>query len=169
MQHTHDQHASVKPAAWILRVLALIVDGMVVFTIALPFIIMIGNRLMLSIVWVLLVVGYGTFLPARQGRRNGQTLGKQLLGLRVICDDAQPLGWRRSLLREGVAKWGVFWLSAAHLHLLPWLVDSLTPLVRGDRRSLHDLACRTRVVEEPRTRPPQDGERPPGGQSATDR
>lgn len=54
---------------------------------------------------------YAPLLMRRPGRRNGQSWGKQLVGIRVIRDDGKPIGFLYALLREGVAK-GVFMARA---------------------------------------------------------
>ncbi len=84
--------------------------------------------------------------------RYGQSLGKRLLGIRVVNADGEHAGWVRTLLvREGV-------YSA--LPLVPHvggplgLLDSLL-ILRRDQRTGHDVLAGTYVVRvgEPRGRP----------------
>lgn len=67
---------------------------------------------------------------------TGQTLGKMLVGLRVVDTAGQPPGYLRACLRAALGALGV---AAAGLGLLPIAFDPA-------RRALHDRACRTRVV-----------------------
>lgn len=67
---------------------------------------------------------------------TGQTLGKMLVGLRVVDTAGQPPGYVRAFLR---AAFGALSLAAAGLGLLPMAFDPA-------RRPVHDRAFRTRVV-----------------------
>ena len=59
----------------------------------------------LSIVLGLLVaLAYLTILESRKGAHNGQTLGKQATGIRIVRDDGKQMTFGRALLREGVGK-----------------------------------------------------------------
>lgn|GEM_PF-538644 len=88
----------------------------------------------------------------RRGRRNGQTLGKQIAGIKIVRDDGEPLTLGTVLIREGIGKG---WLPALLVLLAPllalallayWLVDYTLPLVEPQNRALHDLLARTHVV-----------------------
>jgi len=70
----------------------------------------------------------------------GATPGKWLLGLRIV-DYRQrcPIGLARATLR--LAAYSVSSLTLCWGHLLP--------LLRGDRRALHDILAGTRVVRAP--------------------
>lgn len=63
------------------------------------------------------------------------TLGKRLLGLKVVSTDGQPLGWPRALLRFFSA--GISWLFLNLGHAMA----AWTP----DKRALHDYIAGTRV------------------------
>ena len=64
--------------------------------------------------WVTGVLGFFTYLVAlllyapllmmREGEHNGQTLGKQALGIRVVRDSGEPMGFGWAALREIVVK-----------------------------------------------------------------
>ncbi len=73
----------------------------------------------------------------RPGEGNGQTLGKQLLGIRVVRDDGEPVGLGTALGRDLVAK--------PALGILTLGLDFLWPLGERERRALHDKAARTHV------------------------
>jgi uncharacterized RDD family membrane protein YckC len=76
----------------------------------------------------------------------GQTLGKRIVGIRVIGPDGQPPGWGRSLRR---------WLVPFALGMMPfigWLLGMaafLRAAIVDDRRGFHDLAAGTAVLQDP--------------------
>lgn len=76
--------------------------------------------------------------------RRGQTIGKFLLGLRIVRSD----GERASLLQVLLLRYGVGYLSTILLPLgqLYGLVDALM-IFRSSRRCLHDLIAGTIVVK----------------------
>jgi uncharacterized RDD family membrane protein YckC len=63
---------------------------------------------------------------------GGRTLGKMLVGVRVVLVSGEPLGYGRALVRY------VAWVLL--------LVAFPVVAVRGDKRGLHDLVAGTRVV-----------------------
>lgn len=71
---------------------------------------------------------------------TGRTVGKSILGLRVVADDGTPLGVRGSFLRNA-------------LRLIDglgyWSVAVVIILYRGDGKRLGDILGRTLVVETP--------------------
>ncbi len=73
------------------------------------------------------VLGHGT---------TGQTVGKRLLGVRVVGLDGGPIGYLRALLRHAA------WLVSAAL----FFVGHLVVPARADRRALYDHVAGTRVV-----------------------
>ena len=74
-------------------------------------------------------------------QRNGQTLGKMALSLRVVTPDGEPLtrgqAWGRSGLKV---------VLAPTCSCLGVLADDLPTLFTAERTALHDMAARTRVV-----------------------
>ncbi len=73
------------------------------------------------------VLGHGT---------AGQTLGKRLLGVRVVGESGEPIGYLRAVGR------GLATIAAA----IPFGLGLATAWLRRDRRGLHDLLAGTRVV-----------------------
>ena len=69
---------------------------------------------------------------------NGQTLGKRVMGLRVVCDNGAPIGWMPSLVRN---------LLRA-VDMLPALygVGLMSSLIDPSARRLGDIAAGTIVV-----------------------
>ena len=79
------------------------------------------------------------------GNLNGGTVGKRLLGLRVVARDGGPLGFARSLVRALV------WLIGSTAGSFGFLVA----LLNRENRALHDYASGTVVVESSRKTPAQ--------------
>jgi uncharacterized RDD family membrane protein YckC len=73
------------------------------------------------------VLGHGT---------AGQTLGKRVLGVRVVDESGEPIGYVRALAR------GLATLVAG----LPLGLGLAAAGLRRDRRGLHDLLAGTRVI-----------------------
>jgi uncharacterized RDD family membrane protein YckC len=79
---------------------------------------------------------------------DGQTVGKKLLRIRVVRMNERPMdiGW--SMLREAVIKWILFiFILSPVTGGVAWIVDVLWPLWDEERRALHDMLARTRVVK----------------------
>lgn len=73
---------------------------------------------------------------------TGRTLGKAVMGIRIVGLDGRPLPVARSLIRT----------FAYVVSLLPLFAGFLWVLVDRDRRGWHDHIARSRVVYEPRER-----------------
>lgn len=120
------------------------------------------------VLWLVLVV----WLVRRPGARNGQTLGKQIVGIRAVCADGAGIGVGRALVREALAK-GVLvgltssaisgllgFLDGGAIGILVALLVSYGPAFADDRRrTLHDRLVDTRVI---------DAQRGPGAMPAGD-
>lgn len=112
-----------------------------------------------------LYAAYTGFLMARSGRSNGQTLGKQLLGVRAVRSDGRPVTLGTVAVRHWLMKYIVF----GYLPLFVWygftvsnaggigalvmvllylgaLLNYLWPLWDKENRAFHDMAASTRVV-----------------------
>ncbi len=85
---------------------------------------------------------YAPLLMARRGARNGQTLGKQLVGIRVVRTDGAPVGFWLGVLRTVVAQQLLIGLT----FYLYAVVDYLWPLRDPQNQALHDKIARTWVV-----------------------
>jgi uncharacterized RDD family membrane protein YckC len=75
------------------------------------------------------------YFPLLEGR-FGQTLGKRLLGLRVLKEDGLPIGFREAFLRR----------LSYYFDFLP--VDALFILFNQKRQRAFDIIARTVVVQE---------------------
>ena len=104
-------------------------------------------------------VGLSVWLVRRKGRRNGQTLGKQMVGIRIVRADRAEVEFGLALLREFAAKWLLIWVVSAGISALLGFFDGGSigfllavaifygPAFFDDqRRALHDRMCYTRVV-----------------------
>ena len=104
-----------------------------------------------TIIGLILSVGYLAVTLCRTGGHNGQSLGSQALGIRVVSDDGQPYGPRTFVIRALLCKF----LPGSLIGLLPALgllllllvvLDDLWPLWDSENRALHDFVARTHVV-----------------------
>ena len=87
------------------------------------------------------------YSPIWMVRTNGQTLGKQLMGIRVIRPDGRPIEFLYALVREVVVKTFLFaGLGGSITFGLLWLLDCLWPLWDDENRALHDMIVNSRVV-----------------------
>jgi uncharacterized RDD family membrane protein YckC len=116
---------------------------------------------------------YAPLLMARAGARNGQTLGKQLVGIRVVQIDGAPVTFWTGILRTVV---GQQLLIAVTFYIYA-VVDYLWPLRDPQNQALHDKIAKTWVLRtaaqvqtdpawlgspspSPAPAPPQPGEQP---------
>ena len=108
---------------------------------------------------LLIAAAYIGGTMSRKGEHNGQTLGKQAAGIRVVRDDGRPVRIGLAVTRDLFLKYIV-----ANLILgIGWIIDSLWPLGDHENRAIHDMAVKTHVVStKPRPQPqiPQTA-RPP--------
>jgi uncharacterized RDD family membrane protein YckC len=84
---------------------------------------------------------------ARDGARNGQTWGKQAVGIRVIRNTGEPVSFGFGALREIVVKGFAVGIASSIIPLIPWLLDVCWPLWDDENRALHDMVVSTHVVE----------------------
>jgi uncharacterized RDD family membrane protein YckC len=89
---------------------------------------------------------YAPLTMRRSGGRNGQTLGKQLLRIRVVRMNGDPQTFASAAVREVVVKLLLFGVVGGTLTLVPTILDVLWPLWDRENRALHDMVVDTRVV-----------------------
>jgi uncharacterized RDD family membrane protein YckC len=97
-------------------------------------------------VWMVLALLYAPVLMRRAGHRNGQSLGKQWVGIRVHRVSGQPTDFGYSLLREFVIKYLLFGVVGGFFLSIPTLLDALWPLWDDENRALHDMLANSRVI-----------------------
>jgi uncharacterized RDD family membrane protein YckC len=89
---------------------------------------------------------YAPLLMRRPGARNGQTLGKQMVGIRVVRENAQPMDYGSALVRQ----WLVITLliqvvGGAFTGGIASIIDYLWPLWDSRNRAVHDIIASTMV------------------------
>jgi uncharacterized RDD family membrane protein YckC len=87
-------------------------------------------------------LAYAPLLMMRRGERNGQSLGKQAMRIRVVRESGDPVTLGNGLLREVIGRQ----LLVAFTYGLYAVVDYLWPLWDRPRQCLHDKVAQTRVV-----------------------
>jgi uncharacterized RDD family membrane protein YckC len=83
----------------------------------------------------------------RSGARNGQTLGKQLLGIKVVETDGEQVGWKTVIIRELVLKNLVAGTVSSITAGIGYLVWFFWPLWDHENRCPHDMVANTRVID----------------------
>ena len=122
--HLKGAPPNIRAATFLRRLAAYILDGVLFF--------------------LTLVIGYIIWWLFTL--QNGQTPGKQLVGIRAVRLDGRPLGWGMSFVREFVIKFLLIgFLSNISFGIL-WLVDYLFPLFDRDQQALHDKIVSSLVV-----------------------
>jgi uncharacterized RDD family membrane protein YckC len=110
-----------------------------------------GAAIGATILYVLLIsvviLLYAPLLMMRRGAANGQTLGKQVLGIRVVRDNGEPMSFGWAALREVVFKGLVVGIASSIIPIIPWFLNYFWPLWDDQNRALHDIACSTHVVK----------------------
>lgn len=155
-------------AGWWHRVAAQLIDGFIVaIPVAIVFFALIGGAvgingngndsvtagavvgaILLGLLVLLIVLFiYAPLTMRREGAHNGQSWGKQLLGIRVIRDNGVPFDFGYAALREVVVKDLALWIISSIIPLIPYLLDYLWPLWDDSNRALHDMVCSTHVVQ----------------------
>ncbi len=109
-----------------------------------------------AICWIVFVV----WLVRRPGERNGQTLGKQAVGIRTARADGSPIEVGVAVLREVLAKGLLIAITSSVISGFMGFVDGGSigflvaiavwygpALFDDERRALHDRMLSTRVVD----------------------
>jgi uncharacterized RDD family membrane protein YckC len=155
----------VQLASWGSRLGAWFIDGLIVFV---PSIILItifgagilasgddgdggfaafvGGLILTVIVITVVALLYAPLLMMRQGPRNGQTIGKQLVDIRAVRDNGQPWTFGTAALREVVMKQLAVGIASSIIPFIPWFLNYFWPLWDDQNRALHDMAVSSHVV-----------------------
>jgi uncharacterized RDD family membrane protein YckC len=153
-------------ASWGSRVAAAVIDGLIIGIPAVVlFVAFLGSAVGLTgddsdasawavigglLLWFVLVAAfallYAPATMARRGAHNGQTWGKQLLGIRVLRDNGKAMSFGWAALREVVIKGLAVGIASSIVPVVPYVVDVLWPLWDDENRALHDMAVQTHVV-----------------------
>jgi uncharacterized RDD family membrane protein YckC len=106
----------------------------------------IGTTILYVLLMSIVILLYAPLLMMRQGERNGQTLGKQLVGIRVVRDSGEAMGFGWAALREVVVKGLAVGIASSIIPIIPWFLNYFWPLWDDQNRALHDMAVQTHVV-----------------------
>jgi uncharacterized RDD family membrane protein YckC len=144
--------AGVPLSSWWRRVGAYILDAIFTSLVSWVGVILIyaGSEVtgvILVLVGLVVAFFYYPVTMMREGEHNGKSLGKQVLGIRVVRDDGQQVNFGFALLREFVVEYLLFSVVGGFLFGIPWLIDVLWPLWDGENRALHDMIVKSHVVE----------------------
>jgi uncharacterized RDD family membrane protein YckC len=90
---------------------------------------------------------YAPLLMKRAGANNGQTWGKQVVGIRAVRDNGQPFTFGSAALREVVLKGLAVIIASSIIPLIPIFLNYFWPLWDDQNRALHDMAVSTHVVK----------------------
>jgi uncharacterized RDD family membrane protein YckC len=146
-------------ASWGSRLAAYLLDGLILLVPVIALVVIIVAVATGSDVagWVTGVLGflaylvvaflYAPTLMAREGAHNGQTWGKQMMGIRVIRDTGETMGFGWAALREIVVKGFGVGLASSIIPFIPWFLNFFWPLWDDENRALHDMVCSTHVVQ----------------------
>lgn len=140
--------AGGEPAGWGARFGAVVIDSVIVSVVLIALLFAAGagadNATMGAGVVIAYIVAYlyAPLTMMRGGEHNGQTFGKQAVGIRVRRDSGAELGFWYSVLREILAK--------GLLGALTLGIDYLWPLWDRRNQALHDKVVRTFVVRAQR-------------------
>jgi uncharacterized RDD family membrane protein YckC len=148
-------------ASWGARVVATLVDGAILIVLAAILFVPLtaagvtvdsdagAVAFVLTLMGVVLAFTLAALLyaPVLMARWDGQTIGRRLVGIRVVRADGRSVDFGWSVLREvGVKAFLVGFIASATFGLA-WLLDVLWPLWDPENRALHDLVVQTRVVK----------------------
>ncbi|HEX8101644.1 MAG TPA: RDD family protein [Solirubrobacteraceae bacterium] len=100
-----------------------------------------GFWAIVSLGGLLAVFAYAPLTMARSAPYNGQTLGKQWLGLRVVHESGNPLTAGQAIIREVVGKALPNFVTCG----LYGIIDHLWPLWDPGKQAVHDKIATTYV------------------------
>ena len=166
---------AVSYAGWWSRVGASLLDGLVMLVLTIPAVILLvhvgtsgGFRVetvagqahthlsrsmyealgATAVYWVLATLAYSGLTMRRSGARNGQTLGKQVLNIRVARDSGAEVGFGYAVLREVAVK-SLLVGAIANIPVggvFAELLWYLWPLWDSTNRAPHDMIVKSHVV-----------------------
>lgn len=123
--HLKGSAPNVKTATFAERLLAFVLDIVLI-----PLTLVIGY-----LIWWLIVLS------------NGQTPGKQLMGIRAVTATGEPLGWGMTFVREFLVKGIVIGVLSNFVFGIIFVINYLFPLFDQDNQALHDKMVSTVVVK----------------------
>jgi uncharacterized RDD family membrane protein YckC len=100
-----------------------------------------------ALAYLIALLLYAPLLMAREGEHNGQTWGKQALGITVVRDNGETVGFGFAALREIVVKGLLVGIASSIIPFIPWFLDNFWPLWDDQNRALHDMVVSSHVVQ----------------------
>jgi uncharacterized RDD family membrane protein YckC len=142
--------------AW-TRLVGIFIDGLIIAIVNLAFRAIVGTESTVA-AWLVPIIGAAYFIGFWAWR--GQTLGKIVIGARIVRRDGSPIGLSRAILRY--AGYFVYFLimrigGFVYLPYIIILVAFLIIAFSREKRGLHDLIAGT-VVINTRPKPLEDYE-----------
>ena len=107
----------------------------------------VGASILWVLLWGVIALLYAPLLMKRAGERNGQTWGKQLVGIRAVRDSGEPWTFGSAALREVVLKGLAVGIASSIIPFIPWFLNFFWPLWDDQNRALHDMAASSHVVK----------------------
>jgi uncharacterized RDD family membrane protein YckC len=142
-------------SGWWRRAGAFVIDAVLVTGTGLLLRLVLPDTPRLGEYGIAAVLSLAYFVPIMVST-NGRTLGKMATGIRVIRTDQLPMNPSRVVLREYVLKslvptlltdlLGLVSVILVPVGLLLVVLDYLWPIWDPERRAVHDMLARTRVV-----------------------
>jgi uncharacterized RDD family membrane protein YckC len=148
-------------ASWGSRVVAAIIDGIIVCVLAaivLGLLAALGLTVdtnggaaafivTVAFAAVAITIGALLYAPILMARTNGQTWGRMAVNIRVIRAGGEPMTFWFAMLREVLVKSLLVGFLSSFTFGLAWLLDVLWPLWDEENRALHDFVVNTRVIK----------------------
>lgn len=166
---TETQPASSRFAGFWRRIGALFVDAVILGAVGFPLGMLLGERYAPAgtpcrLVGLVVIIPYLGVMGSRLG--GGQTLGKRLLGLRVVDSNGQPLAMGRAFARAALLSlpWvfngvrfgtlgpvvlATLWIAGVLVFGVGGAIIGTYVLNRRTRQALHDLVAGSYVIEAP--------------------
>lgn len=97
-----------------------------------------------DLVWLVLSLGFGlTYFPLTMSRKanNGQTIGKQAVGIRVVKESGERFSGGAAIVRELLVKYILLWIC-----FIVGILDIFSPLWDDNSQAWHDKIVHTLVV-----------------------
>ena len=145
-------------ASWGIRLGAYVIDGLILLVpvIVLTIIVVaiatgsdtgaVVTAILGLLAYLVVAFAYAPVLMSRDGANNGQTWGKQMLGIRVVHDTGEAMSFGWSALREIAVKSLAVTIASSIIPIIPWFLNYFWPLWDDENRALHDMICSTHVV-----------------------
>jgi uncharacterized RDD family membrane protein YckC len=89
---------------------------------------------------------YYCLTMARKGEKNGQTWGKQIMGITVVREDGIQVSFGYAFVRQILVIGILVGFVGSFLFYIPYLLNYLWPLWDDGNQALHDKVVSSRVV-----------------------